>query len=207
MRRLYSAAQAQRELGIKASTVRSWARRGRLYSYGLDRRNQPLYDGNDLVRLRSRMRARVAGRHPRMKCVFCDAPVAEDAPVDLCWAHCLEVHRHVVVEMRPNRREAAPLPSVPTSVVYYVRVGEQIKIGTTQQILSRRFTDLPPGRQLLAVEPGGEQVEKARHTQFALERVAVNREWFTPSARLWIHIADLREKYGEPTGEAHGLAS
>ena len=58
-RRLLSAADAQRVLGIPASTVRSWWRRQRytgLWDYGRDRRNHPLFDEVDLVALRDRQR-------------------------------------------------------------------------------------------------------------------------------------------------------
>jgi hypothetical protein len=49
---LYTAADAQRELGIPAGTVRSWASREWLYSFGLDRVGRPMYRGQDLIRLR-----------------------------------------------------------------------------------------------------------------------------------------------------------
>lgn len=49
---LYTAADAQRELGIPAGTVRSWASRERLWSYGLDLAGRPMYRGQDLIRLR-----------------------------------------------------------------------------------------------------------------------------------------------------------
>jgi hypothetical protein len=52
MRHLFSASAAQQRFGIPAATVRSWARRRRLWSYGLDERDRPLYDRADLLRLR-----------------------------------------------------------------------------------------------------------------------------------------------------------
>lgn len=51
MRVLLSAVDAQRYLGINAATVRSWAHRGRLYSYGLDAHDRPMYDVCDLTEL------------------------------------------------------------------------------------------------------------------------------------------------------------
>jgi len=49
---LYTAADAERELGIPAGTVRAWAARGRLWSFGLDRYGRPMYRARDLLRLR-----------------------------------------------------------------------------------------------------------------------------------------------------------
>lgn len=56
MRHLFSAAEAEVALGIPAGTVRSWASRKRIYPYGLDERHRPLFDRDDLVRLRDRRR-------------------------------------------------------------------------------------------------------------------------------------------------------
>lgn len=61
MRHLYSAAEAERLFGIPAATVRSWARRQRIWSYGLDERNRPLYDRPDLLRLRDETRRTSVG--------------------------------------------------------------------------------------------------------------------------------------------------
>jgi hypothetical protein len=49
---LYTAADAQRELGIPAGTVRAWASREQLYSFGLDLHGRPMYRARDLFRLR-----------------------------------------------------------------------------------------------------------------------------------------------------------
>lgn len=48
---LYTAAQAERELGIPAATVRVWAFRERIWSRGIDRQGHPMYSGVELIRL------------------------------------------------------------------------------------------------------------------------------------------------------------
>ena len=48
----YTAAEAERHLGIPASTVRSWARRRRIVSRGIDEAGSPLYAVDDLRKLR-----------------------------------------------------------------------------------------------------------------------------------------------------------
>lgn len=65
VRHLYTAAQAERALRIKASTVRSWARRKRIYPYGLDEHRNPMFDRDDLVGLRDR--CRTADQHSRAR--------------------------------------------------------------------------------------------------------------------------------------------
>lgn len=75
VRHLYTAAQAERTLRVKASTVRSWARRKRLYPYGLDEHRNPMYDRDDLVALRDRSRTRdeVAQARRRARRIVADS--------------------------------------------------------------------------------------------------------------------------------------
>ena len=59
--RRLSASDAEKVLGIPASTVRSWYRRRRntgLYEIGLDGRNHPLFYESDLLALRRGERLR-----------------------------------------------------------------------------------------------------------------------------------------------------
>ena len=73
------------------------------------------------------------------------------------------------------------------SVVYYIRFGDRIKIGTTVNIRSR-LDDLPHDR-LLATEPGGHDLESQRHAQFAEH--CITGEWFRPAPELLAHVASL----------------
>lgn len=65
--RLLTAQEAERELGIKASTIRTWHQRRKwtgLYPQGLNRRNHPMFREADLVLLRQHGRLRDQhGRH------------------------------------------------------------------------------------------------------------------------------------------------
>lgn len=95
-------------------------------------------------------------------------------------------------ERRAARRtawEADRAEKRAAGVVYYVRIGEHIKIGTTTNLV-RRMTELyvQPGA-LLATEPGGADVESLRHREYADERFG--RELFEPSDRLLAHIESL----------------
>lgn len=78
-----------------------------------------------------------------------------------------------------------------TEVVYYLRFGELVKIGTTRSLISRLAAI--PHDELLATEPGGHRLERQRHEQFAHLRATVGttREWFTLTPELAQHIADV----------------
>jgi len=87
-----------------------------------------------------------------------------------------------------------PSKAVGPSVVYYVRLGDHVKIGTTTNLPARLasfYVDHDPNA-LLGSEPGGRDVEARRHLEFAAERVYRNRELFNPSPRLLAHIASLK---------------
>lgn len=53
IRHLFTAAEAERWLGIPAATIRSWARRRRIWSYGLDSHGHPMYDLEHLLNRRN----------------------------------------------------------------------------------------------------------------------------------------------------------
>lgn len=78
-----------------------------------------------------------------------------------------------------------PLPVV--EVVYYIRWGERVKIGTSSQ--PRRRLSVLWHEELLAFERGGRALERRRHTEFADLRLG--GEWFAAEPRLLAHIADL----------------
>lgn len=53
-RRRIAAYEAPAAVGVPAATVRSWARRGRIYAVAIDPQGRPLYLTADLTRLRDR---------------------------------------------------------------------------------------------------------------------------------------------------------
>lgn len=80
------------------------------------------------------------------------------------------------------------------AVVYYVRIRDLIKIGTTTNMKARMLDLLID--EVLATEPGGEDLETMRHEQF--RHLKVRGERFTPAPDLLSHIAMIREHFGEP---------
>ena len=81
-----------------------------------------------------------------------------------------------------------PLPRV--DIVYYLRRGHSVKIGTTLNP-RQRFAALQHD-EVLAFELGGRSVEQQRHTEFADDRLGTS-EWFDLTPRLRAHITALAD--------------
>ncbi len=81
-------------------------------------------------------------------------------------------------------------------IVYYLRRGDLIKIGTTTDP-RKRFATLMPD-EILAIEPGGYALETARHGQFDHLRVRPRSEYFRDEPELREHIKSTLAMYGEP---------
>lgn len=77
-----------------------------------------------------------------------------------------------------------------SSVVYYARIADQIKIGTTKT-LQERMTNLGI-EEVMATEPGGPKRERMRHGQFA--GLHLRGEWFRYESPLTEWIERLRAK-------------
>jgi hypothetical protein len=87
------------------------------------------------------------------------------------------------------------LPPPRVDVVYYIRFGDRIKIGTTanpRQRLARLWHD-----ELLAFEQGDRLVEHRRHEQFAEARRG-RSEWFTATPALEEHVRALSAGVEDP---------
>lgn len=97
--------------------------------------------------------------------------------------------------------EKAALRQERDGFVYYLRVGERIKVGYSVDV-KRRMRAYPPGSDLLAVEPGDRELETQRHRQFAGSRTD-GREWFRPTPDLLELVTEIVKTYGEPRRFAH----
>ena len=96
-------------------------------------------------------------------------------------------------EQRGGLKQAT-LACTADEVVYYIRRGDLIKIGTTKRP-RMRFSDLLPD-EVLAVEPGGRKEEDERHWQFRHLRQA--GEYFRDEPELREHIQRIRALHGDP---------
>ncbi|MFF4489436.1 hypothetical protein ACFY0F_23555 [Streptomyces sp. NPDC001544] len=93
------------------------------------------------------------------------------------------------------------LDDQPDGVVYYVRRGNLIKIGTTRAFVTRMRSLMPD--EILAIEPGSYSLENQRHQQFAEHRYGRDQrgaksEYFHPSDELLQHIKAVRKRHGIP---------
>lgn len=140
----------------------------------------------------------------------CGAP-ADDREIPLCRHH----HQQAALNwIRANALSDRPMfegPLTPIeelhrrrdeamaaqSQVYYVRIGDRVKIGYTINMRQRIGALRIREDDVLATEPGGRALEKQRHLEFAAERVG-RREDFNPSRRLLAWIEEVREQHGPP---------
>lgn len=93
-------------------------------------------------------------------------------------------------------------------IVYYLRHGDRVKIGTTTNP-RQRFAAIWH-EELLAIERGDRHRERARHEQFAAERFG-RSEWFQASPALLEHIGivaggvDQWDRFARWSSEAAAL--
>jgi hypothetical protein len=80
-------------------------------------------------------------------------------------------------------------------VVYYLRFGDRIKIGTSVNP-RQRFAGIRHD-ELLAFERGNRLTERRRHAQFAAHRLG-RSEWFAAHDEILAHIDILRQGVDDP---------
>lgn len=137
---------------------------------------------------------------------FCGGTVMDDLPASVCPKHAARIFMHLrdmvasadrgdlalrlinsFEQAQTQRRRRAPYRR-DAEVVYYVRVGDHIKIGHTTN-LRQRMGSYRTGR-LLATEPGGLSTEARRLRQFS-SALDAGREWFRVTPELMRHIESL----------------
>lgn len=106
---------------------------------------------------------------------------------------------HTMTGSVENERPIPPMPkpaSPQQGTVYYVKVGEHIKVGWTSD-MEQRMRSYPPNSILLATEPGTRADEKRRHKTLAAHRSHGN-EWYVPAPSVLHHLDMVKAKHGEP---------
>lgn len=98
-----------------------------------------------------------------------------------------------VCEWRYGEHPDGGEPPPRVDVVYYIRFGDRVKIGTSAGP-RRRFAQLRH-EEVLAFEPGDRTVEHRRHVEFADLRLG--GEWFSLEGDLVDHIEALA-RAGDP---------
>ena len=119
-------------------------------------------------------------------CRLCGSLIGRRAASGWACAYCgWRVGTYVDPELSPPRID----------VVYYLRHGERVKIGTTANP-RQRFAAIWH-EQVLAFERGDRTLERQRHEQFAADRF-VGSEWFRMSTPLREHIASVAAGVDDP---------
>lgn len=126
-----------------------------------------------------------------------------DGAFPLCTLHALDVHASVkaYISEKADKRVRSPRghkikPMSEVGWIYYLRVGERIKIGHSIR-LSQRLRNYPPDSTLLAVQPGSRADEQELHNRLATYCVR-GREWYHPYPALLDHIATVVTTHGDP---------
>jgi len=95
-------------------------------------------------------------------------------------------------KQRTKRDEVQAARPVPEPNVYYMRIQNLIKIGFTARPVKQRKIELMAD-EVLAIEPGGRELERLRHKQFVTLRYRGER--FYPGVDLMRHINMIREHF------------
>lgn len=82
------------------------------------------------------------------------------------------------------------------SIVYYMKLGNLVKIGISRRLAQRAMTFNP--QRILAVEPGSHALEKVRHRQFV--DLHEQGEWFRYEQKLKDHIRQIPTRFKQGTG-------
>jgi len=88
-----------------------------------------------------------------------------------------------------TRRGRFSAVEITGSVVYYMRIGNRVKIGYSSNLVERLNAINP--EELLAAESGTTDTERRRHREFGQYRT--HGEWFRLEGKLAEHIKRLRQ--------------
>ena len=125
--------------------------------------------------------------------------VIETGVIYCTWPDCTAFERELTTSESAGLHERQVVDDGwHEPVVYYMRMGNLVKIGTSTNIRSRFETIGPQG--VVAVELGDRVVERQRHNQFVASHS--HREWFFLAEDIGRHIAELRATWQSSTGKS-----
>jgi len=146
-------------------------------------------------------------RHRPCIVTLCTNDSTDRYPVPFCQEHVLYFWMLVEKDMREQgvtvedveRRQREDLDrrikereDARPGTVYYLEVGDFLKIGYTRD-LWRRMREYPPNAVLLAREEGTPDDERALHKRFAAY-LESGREWFRDAPEIRAHIEEVRAR-------------
>jgi hypothetical protein len=162
--------------GVTPDTVTQWIRRGHISVVRREGRH-PLLNLVEVAKADHRLRRRARRKEVPLPSWTLDGE--PDTDMLSFVTACATEGRDAAERGTPGLRE---------NIVYYILFGNRIKIGISATLRSR-LDALPRGVRVLATEPGGRDVERQRHEQFADCRVG--GEWFRMTRPLLVHVANL----------------
>lgn len=161
--------------------------------------NKPAYRQDSLL---SRIFEQVESGSEELRLVLVEIHRLKSLGVEVTQPVADRIIEKVKLRLRPVPPRPPARPPKPRSprgrfsdieqtgaVVYYVRIGNRVKIGTSTNLRDRLQAINP--EELLALELGGHNVESRRHRQFASLRT--HGEWFRYEGPLAEHIERLRQ--------------
>jgi hypothetical protein len=98
----------------------------------------------------------------------------------------------------PEPREAKPRPVSNVGWIYYLTVGDHIKIGYASE-LARRLRSYPPTAKLIFAHRGTRDDEKNIHSRLH-PYCAAGREWYDPHPRVLALIEAAKAEHPGQTG-------
>lgn len=94
---------------------------------------------------------------------------------------------------RPTRRTDQPVAK--TGWIYYLRIGDHIKIGYASS-LENRLRQYPPNAEYLLAHRGTKVDEKVAHDLLTVYRAA-GKEWYSDCDEVADYIEQMRDRHGE----------
>lgn len=134
----------------------------------------------------------------------CGTPIPRKSSIPTCYECGIQIAREFRLQLaredRDERERHAEARDAKKPVeqrwegrhvVYYIRIGDYIKIGTTKRLKQRIAQLRASTHDLLAIEDGDALREASRHRQFAADRLDSRRENFRPSQAILEHVENL----------------
>jgi hypothetical protein len=213
----YDTIEAAKLLGVPAATIRSWIKRDQL-PRGQMIGGRLRWTKRQLINARDAVRATPSTHTSVVTDAFCgcgsqaSATPGQAGFVMLQCSNCgatmaIETAGQYVRRMEPDSLDIAPTgtneeilasraavfaarTSKGSPLVYFIRLGPYVKIGTSVDVLSRIGTLSLAAGNLLVVLPGGYDVEHQTHVRFA--RLRAFREWFYLQDELLSYVGELQ---------------
>lgn len=108
----------------------------------------------------------------------------------LAWATVERMNAAGQIRKNPPEPKQEPKTGYEGSV-YYLRIGDRVKIGFTSNIF-HRLTSYPPNMEILLIRHGSKDLEHREHIRFSEHRTD-GREWFTANERVLQMISEITE--------------